>query len=452
MIDEPESEMRTKASDERPSDYFRLRTQWLQYRSQLFDHATGLPTLAAIFDEIRRTVEDRGSLLLVYIDLSRETHVEEIWGWQVYDMLLKDFTETLNAVKHSLLPPDSVLAIMNVRGDEFLVVIYPPEHKSQYASSRTEMERMADEFTNVLGVEATRIPTAAVGRQLHVATGRAFIQADPMQRLERQLYRAIGEARQKFERRVEQEEATMREILRKIITERSVRTLFQPIVYLDTRAVLGYEALTRGPVNGLFKDSETLFSFADKSHLGLDLDRVCRESAVRAAPPDGSTRLFLNTSARALTDPDFIDDTFVRLIGECGIATNSIVFEITERVNIEEWEAFRKIVAGLRKHQFSIAIDDMGSGYSSLKSIAELEPEFLKFDMSLVHDIDRSLIKQDLLKVLLTISEKLGAPIIAEGVETADECAVLERLGVKLGQGNFFGEPGPAGGRPKPLT
>lgn len=441
MLHDPPS----RAPEDRPADYFHIRTQWLQYRSQLFDHGTGLPTLPAIFDDVRRAVEERGALLLVYVDLSRENHIEEIWGWQVYDAMIREFTEALKKVKQALLPPDTAMALLNVRGDEFVVAVYPPERRAKPLSLRSEMERLADEFTSVLAYEVSRFPGESAGRRLHLATGHAFIQADPMQRLERMLYRAIGEARQHFERKVEVEESAMKAVLRKIIKDRNVRTLFQPIVYLEDGGILGYEALTRGPGSGHFKDSESLFGFADKTNLGLDLDRVCRECAVMAASANASSRLFLNTSARAITDPGFIDESFVKLIEDRGIEFSRIVFEITERVKIEEWEVFRKIVSELRAHRFSIAIDDMGSGYSSLQSIAELEPEFLKFDMSLVHDIDRSLIKQDLLKVLLTISDKLGAPIIAEGVETAEESEVLKRLGVKLAQGNFFAEPGSIG-------
>ncbi len=431
-----------RSQEERPTDYLHLKTQLLQYRSQLFDLGLGLPTLAAIFNDIRRTLEEKGSLLLIYIDLSRENRVEEIWGWQTYDSILKEFSSVLARTQKALLPPDSVLALMNVRGDEFLVFIAPPERKNRNISFRLEMERLAEEFSNVLTYELARLPVDSNIRQLHLATGSAFVQLDPMLRIERQLHRAINEARQHFERKVEQDEFAMMLLLKKIINERNVRTVYQPIVYLNDGQVLGYEALTRVPECAQFKDAETLFSFADKSDLGPALDRLCREMAVHSADFNGSTRLFLNTSAAAIRDPAFIDQKFVDLIRTKGIRMQNIVFEITERVKIDEWDAFRKIVEKLRKYDFCIAIDDMGSGYSSLQSIAELEPEYLKFDMSLVHDIDRSLIKQDLLKVILTLSEKLHAPIIAEGVETEEEFTVLRDLGVKLGQGNFLGAPG----------
>jgi len=437
----PEPQGPSQPVDDRQSDYFHLRTQWLRYRSQLFDSSIGVPTLAAIFDDIRRTLEDRGSLMLVYIDLSRENRIEEIWGWQTYDEVLREFGLLLEQTRASVLPPDSVLSLMHVRGDEFLLFLAPSDRIARTASVRVEVERLAESFTSTMNANLARLPADHHTRQLQVATGIAFVQLDPMQRIERQIHRAINEARLRFERNVEQEESAMKSTLLKIISERDVRTLFQPIVYLGDRSVLGYEALSRGPASPTFKDTETLFSFADKSDLGPALDRLCRETALRSVRFNGSKHLFLNTSATAVRDPTFIDDAFVELIRDRGMKSQNIVFEITERVKIDEWAGFKKIVERLRKHRFSIAIDDMGAGYSSLQSIAELQPEFLKFDMSLVRNIDQSLIKQDLLKVIVTLSEKLKAPIIAEGVETEEEYTVLRELGVKLGQGHYFGPP-----------
>ncbi|MEW6368025.1 MAG: EAL domain-containing protein [Acidobacteriota bacterium] len=443
MIEPREQPRRAPAGP--PADYFHLRTQWLQYRSQLFDHGTGLPTLPAIFDDIRRAVEEKGAVFIIYVDLGRENSVEETWGWQVYDSILKDFVDTIKRVKSSILPPQAVLSLVNVRGDEFLLFITPPERREQQTAFRSEMEQLTQEFAGALDEELARMPTTTGVRQLHLATGRSFVMADPMQRLERQLYKAIGEARQQLDRKIERDEVRLRAVLKKIISERSVRTVYQPIVYLEDGRILGYEALTRGPENSHFKNSESLFRFADRTDLGVELDRVCRETAVMTASTQASQRLFLNTSALAITRPDFIDDHFITLIKDKGIPNKNIVFEITERVKIEEWETFKQIITQLRQHRFAIAIDDMGAGYSSLQSIAEIEPEFLKFDMSLVHNIHNSLIKQDLCKVLLTLSEKLGAPIIAEGVETNEEYSLLRSFGVKLGQGNFFLPPGQMG-------
>ena len=90
-----------------------------------------------------------------------------------------------------------------------------------------------------------------------------------------------------------------------------------------------------------------------------------------------------------------------------------------------------------------IAIDDMGAGYSSLQAVVELEPDYLKFDISLVRNIDRSLIKRSLLETLVEISRKLGARVVAEGIEARSEFTTLRDFGVTLGQGHYLAPPAP---------
>lgn len=89
---------------------------------------------------------------------------------------------------------------------------------------------------------------------------------------------------------------------------------------------------------------------------------------------------------------------------------------------------------------FSVAIDDVGAGYSSLHTIAELKPVYLKYDMALVRDINKHTIKSDLLESLIPFSKKINTIIIAEGIETKDEFEVLKEIGIEYGQGFFFGK------------
>jgi predicted signal transduction protein with EAL and GGDEF domain len=108
-------------------------------------------------------------------------------------------------------------------------------------------------------------------------------------------------------------------------------------------------------------------------------------------------------------------------VHELGLRPESIVLEITERVAIQEWNKFKKVIHEFRNYGFKVAIDDMGAGYSSLQAIAELEPDFLKFDISLVRNIHENLIKLGILETLVALSAKINAQVIAEGVEEIEE-------------------------------
>ena len=167
-------------------------------------------------------------------------------------------------------------------------------------------------------------------------------------------------------------------------------------------------------------------------------------SARRHLAPGG--KLFLNTSAEALLDPDLVAETFARQVGGLGFEPRDVVLEITERVAVEERAACGVVLRNLKKHGFGVAIDDMGAGYSSLHSVVEMEPDFTKFDVSLVRHIDRSLIKRSLLETLVELSEKIGARVIAEGIEAESELATLRDLGVGLGQGRYLAPPLPVPG------
>jgi EAL domain-containing protein (putative c-di-GMP-specific phosphodiesterase class I) len=207
--------------------------------------------------------------------------------------------------------------------------------------------------------------------------------------------------------------------------------------------VLGHEVFSRGPAGGPFEDAERLFALAERTGRLLDLERLCRNralvSATRHLRP--GTKLFLNTSAPALADPAVSGEAFVRQVEQQGLDHADVVLEITERVALEERQAFRDMLRQLKRDGFGIAIDDMGAGYSSLKALVEVEPDYLKFDIALVRDIDRSLIKRSLLETLVDLSARIGAKVIAEGIEMEPELATLREMGVPLGQGRYLGPP-----------
>jgi EAL domain-containing protein (putative c-di-GMP-specific phosphodiesterase class I) len=208
--------------------------------------------------------------------------------------------------------------------------------------------------------------------------------------------------------------------------------------------VLGYEALSRGPEDSGFEGTELLFTFAESTNMLLELERLCRKNALRAAQDQRLKRhLFLNSSARSFEDSHFTPGQLSEYVHELGLSQEHIVLEITERIAILEWDKFKKVLREFRSYGFKIAIDDMGAGYSSLQAIAELEPDFLKFDISLVRNIHENLIKIGLLETLVALSAKIGAHVIAEGIEERPEYEALRSLGVDLGQGYYFAIPSP---------
>jgi EAL domain-containing protein (putative c-di-GMP-specific phosphodiesterase class I) len=224
--------------------------------------------------------------------------------------------------------------------------------------------------------------------------------------------------------------------LRRSLRDRAVYIDLHPILVADTRQVYGYEALARGTLRTL-RSPEIMFDVAAEADLLWELGRLCRSKAIEAMAQrlTSGEFLFLNV------DPhDFADPEFGQLDRE--VATpERVVIEITERTAIKDYPKFRERLKALRERGYRFAVDDAGSGYAGLGSIANLEPDFIKLDISLINCIDTNFIKQNLVETMVRFANDQGAKVIAEGVERAEEYETVRALGVHLVQGFFLHRP-----------
>ena len=224
----------------------------------------------------------------------------------------------------------------------------------------------------------------------------------------------------------------LRDDIRSIIDRVACHPVFQPVVGLDGGETVGYEALTR------FDDGrrpDLVFEDAASVGLGVELETVCAVAAVRAAtvlPPGAWLAVNFSPSAVIAGSVGTVVD----------VADRPLVVEITEHVEVESYAAVRSAMRaypGVR-----VSVDDAGAGYASLRHILELQPDFVKLDIGLVHNIDTDPARQALAAGLRHYAEETGNTLIAEGVETPGERATLYRLGIPLAQGYLFGHPAPA--------
>ncbi len=422
-------------------DYFHLRAEWLKFKSNLFDKNTNLPTLAMILEDARKLIEDHGTIGLFLLDLGKQRNFETTYGWQVYDSIIQQIAEILQETKEEILHKTDVIALSHVRGDEFVLLLSPPSKKNWDDKS---LELMNQRLRNSVRKKMERFKRQRWHSNLSFHTGYSLINPDPTIRIERTIQRAIVHAREVSGHEIENEMISYHISLQRMISMNSILTYFQPIVYLDSLEVLGYEALSRGPDDSGFEGTELLFTFAESTNMLLELERLCRKNALRSAQDQHLKKhLFLNSSARSFEDSHFTPGQLAEYVHELGLRHDNVVLEITERIAIHEWDKFKKVLREFRNYGFHIAIDDMGAGYSSLQAIAELQPDFLKFDISLVRNIHENLIKIGLLETLVALSDKIGAQVIAEGIEDRREYDALRALGVELGQGYYFAIPSP---------
>ncbi|MEM9293091.1 MAG: EAL domain-containing protein [Acidobacteriota bacterium] len=427
---------RSRATDDPSGEH--LRVDWLRLKAAVVDPTTQLAALPGVMEEICRRMDRRETMGMVYLDLSSEAHLESVYGWETYDRLL---AQGSRAVLEVVAPygDDALLTISGIRGEELMLFLRmdpgPDIEMRLLAVKEKLLETLASRLQVQLDNEGPRALT--------VHAEFSVLAVDPMVRIERAVYRALDELRAACRKRRERQHHQQLDELQRIVESGDIRVRFQPIVHLGTGSIHGFEALSCGPEGSVFQNPEMLFAFAEETDYIVELERACRHESIRLARELGRGRkLFLNCSARGFTDPELFCRTMVDQAEACGLEPSDIVIEITERVAITAWQEFRRSVAALRLIGFSIAIDDMGAGYSSLQSVAEVQPDYLKVDLSLIRDIHRSPIKRSLLHSVQSIAASIGARIIAEGVEQEEECRTLQGMGIGLAQGFFFAPPG----------
>lgn len=409
-------------------DYYRLRTEWLRFKSHLHDGLTGLPSLPAVLGGVRRLVESHAAVDVVYLDLGRSGWHETKLGWAAYDDAIRAFARRLLAQRGGALAEEDVLCLHTVRSDRFLVF------RGAASESAEEAAALRGRLLQALQASGEPLPEAA-----RIAVGHAQVRKDPMTRAERAIQQAVADAMLMSLAERQGIESARREVLQRLIAERRVRSVFHPIVRIADGGAVGHEALTRPLGEHGFDSVEELFAFAESTDLLGEFERLCRATAIRsAALLEGRGLLFLNCSARAVEDPDWSGGQVDALLAENGMSPSDVVIEITERLAVTQIDAFSLALRAFKERGYRVAVDDMGAGYASLQSLASIEPEFLKFDVSLVRDIDRSSIKRSLLESLRSLADKIRARVIAEGIEREEERATLMALGVELGQGFLF--------------
>ncbi len=233
-----------------------------------------------------------------------------------------------------------------------------------------------------------------------------------------------------------------------ILTSNGVITFFQPIVSVKKRAVLGFEALSRGSFDGVTPHipPNVLFAMTGSDvDNRVELDRLCRFKAFESFQCLHHERrellISVNLDVAILDTSAAGSDHLLHQVREAGIDPNNIIIELIES-KVQNTDALTQFIETYREHGFLIALDDVGTGHSNLERIAALKPDIIKIDRSLVSNIDRIFHKQEVVKALSILGNKLGAMVLAEGIEREEEALKCLQLGLDVFQGFYFGKPG----------
>jgi len=242
---------------------------------------------------------------------------------------------------------------------------------------------------------------------------------------------AVREAQQ---RAVQQSEKTM---LEKGLASDHFRLAIQPIVKAGSGRVFGYESLLRS-THPVLDGPLSILKVAERSKMLNELGHLvaCRAADLLTRIPPSAT-LFINLHPDQLADPELLEHT----LGPVLPYARRCALEITERSKLKDIPHWEKAVDRMQDAGFDIAVDDLGAGYNALSILADLQPRYIKIDMSIVRNVDCEPRKQRLVDLLCKFGEATDALVIAEGVETQAEAETLVECGSHLLQGYYFGRP-----------
>jgi EAL domain-containing protein (putative c-di-GMP-specific phosphodiesterase class I)/GGDEF domain-containing protein len=409
------------------SEQLEDRVERVEYEQMLHDGLTGLPTLPVVIERSRALFKERGELVVLYFNFVRYSKIEEIYGWEKLDAVLETTAVAVREFLDDTALSSSRVLVSFTNDDDFIFFHVPAPGVA--AATESEITEMVSRLQSHV---AMRIEAIAALFDIYV--GRAQVYYNPKIRLERLIYRGIREAANASRSIEERERARRVSDLRASLRDRAVYVDYHPIVVAETQQVFGYEALARGRMRSL-RSPEVMFDVAAEADLLWELSRLCRSRAIEGLNGrlgEGEL-LFINVDPHDFADPYFTEEEVSD--------PERVVIEITERTAIKDYPKFRERLRAFRERGVRFAVDDAGSGYAGLGSIANLEPDFIKLDISLISAIDTNFIKQTLVETMVKFANDHGAMVIAEGVERAEEFKTIQDLGVHLAQGFFLYRP-----------
>jgi EAL domain-containing protein (putative c-di-GMP-specific phosphodiesterase class I) len=350
-------------------------------------------------------------------------------------------TLVLDTARFRIEPHDLVVAGESGRSEMLLFLFRPTTDVFFQRDGLPEIQRV---LSQALASQGHRVGHPYLRRQAALHAGGAYRLANPTISAATQVRAAVEEARRDADlsERVAQRERRHR--FMHVLVSEQVHSVYEPIVEVASRTVFGYEALARGPAGTEFQSPIALFERASEENLVFELDALCRRRGLEGALdlPQG-TKLFLNFRPTTIHDPSFRADVLRKTLDRCRLSPSDIVFEISEQESIDNYWLFREVRDYYANLGFQIALDDTGAGYASLEAVMELTPEYIKVDRAFVQGIDQDPSRQELLKALHAVANRIGSRIIAEGLDTLEELNTLGELGIPYGQGWLFGKATP---------
>jgi diguanylate cyclase (GGDEF)-like protein len=451
-------------AEQQHADHERERAELIDQLGHRANHdaLTGLPNRRLLTDRVQqalaRSARDNTLTALLYIDVDRFKDINDTHGHAVGDAVLAEIARHL---QRQLRFTDT---LARVGGDEFVALCEGLVSAREADGIAASLE---DELAGGIEVLGDRLlVTVSVGivvaehdrlhgdpetglitpEQLIDASDAAMYEAKDAGRGRRHYY-SRKDARRRTDR------STLAADLGAALAKDELWVAYQPLVELDGARVVGVEALVRWdhPIRGAVPPA-TFIPVAEDAGLIIPvgtfvLQRACAqvgawntERAARNLPPLG---LSVNCSAHQLLDTRFLDVLTAAARGG-GLALDQLTLEITEGVMVDSVTGAADRLDEIAAIGVGLSLDDFGTGYSSLSYLSRFPIQLIKIDRSFVSGLGRSDTDEAIIGAVVSLADRLGRRVLAEGIETAEQAAHVARLGCQLGQGYLYGRPEPA--------
>ena len=409
------------------------------------DAMTGLPSRSLVLERLEvilsGSVSGHEVATVLFVDIDRFKQINDVHGHASGDQFLIAVADVLRSVVRS---GDLV---GRLSGDEFVVITL--------TAKREDAESLAARI-----IEQVSQPLVLAGKLVShsPSIGIAFAMAgDPaetvIENADMAMYRAKDQGRgcyavyDRTMRLTAQHRAAIEADLRRGVRLGEIRPYLQPIIALPERTLVGFEALARWqhPLQGLLPPSEFI-GVAEDTGLIVEIDTLILKEACavfgdwRRRYPDQPLRLSVNVSGRTFVDPT-LPDHVARALEISGLEAENLYIEITETMLVEDIESTTQVVERLKQLGVRLAIDDFGTGYSSLLYLKRFPVGILKIDRSFIDGLGVDREDEVIVKAVIGVARALDIDLVAEGVETERQLAMLEDLGCDYVQGYLFGRP-----------
>lgn len=386
-----------------------------------------------LIERVNSILRAKNEAGVIYIDTGPIRSIEAIIGWVAFDGIIELIDHYIK--EHRILFHNWQLSeYYKGIGDNFVLILESLQGEIILENIEFLCLHLQNELTYIIKNAQKYLPVHPV-----IQIGYSIIRKNADIKLGRLIWAAIEEAQRAAITFAQRDYNFQIQKLKKIIEDKKIYMVFQPIVELATGGCMGFEALARGPKGSPFEAPEVMFSIAEKAGIVFQLEDLCKSKLfTQFTNIHNSKYIFVNIEPSILESRTYKKLSLFVNAYEC---KSKIVIEITERMVSKDYNVMDSNLREIRSLGYKIAIDDVGSSYLSLESLLCLRPDFVKINYSLIKGIRKDFIKQEIVKTLVDLSKKIDAKTIAEGIECFEDLDYLRENHIDYGQGFYISVP-----------